>query len=104
MKRHELKTWPGPFQAVWDGEKTHEFRKDDRGYERLDLLLLREWVPSVERDEEGAPVSGAFTGRVVLAEVTYVGRGFGIPHGYVALSIRMVARQVEANGPPARST
>jgi len=33
MINHDLKTWPDPFQAVWDGKKLFELRlRDDPGY------------------------------------------------------------------------
>lgn len=56
---HELKTWPRPFQGVWDGRKTHEVRRDDRGFWPGDVLLLREWDPETERH----------TGRSIRAEI-----------------------------------
>lgn len=31
-REHDLKTWPGPFAAVWSGVKKHEVRINDRGY------------------------------------------------------------------------
>lgn len=80
MKSHELKTWPEPFEAVRDGRKRHEFRKDDRGYEIGDELVLREWDPETQE----------YTGeRALCVEVTYLTRGpaFGIPEGYVVMSI-----------------
>lgn len=40
---HELKILPMYFQAVWDGKKTFEVRKNDRGYKLNDILILKEW-------------------------------------------------------------
>jgi hypothetical protein len=42
---HELKTWPPFFQAIVDGEKSFELRKDDRGFEVGDILVLKEFDP-----------------------------------------------------------
>ena len=39
---HELKTWPQFFDSIVDGTKTFELRKDDRGFEVGDAVLLRE--------------------------------------------------------------
>lgn len=40
---HELKIEPPYFQAVIDGRKTFEIRKNDRGYNAGDTVLLREY-------------------------------------------------------------
>lgn len=76
---HELKTWPDPFEAVWMGSKKAEFRKDDRGFRVGDGLTLKEWVPESEN----------YTGREIYACITDLRRGpqFGIPEGFVMLSV-----------------
>jgi len=83
---HELKTWPEPFVATWDGDKPFELRKDDRpgGFLEGQRLLLREWIPAEFR----------YTGRAILARITYVLRGpkFGLPVGLVVLGLRVLAR------------
>jgi hypothetical protein len=85
MKKHVLKTWPVPFQAIWEGAKLFEFRKDDRGYEVGDELVLREWSPETE----------FFTGRVVYATVTYLLREkFGLPEGFVIMSLSTSLQRV----------
>lgn len=78
-KAHRLKTWPEPFQAVIDGQKRFEFRKDDRGFALGDTLVLDEWDQKTER----------LTGRCATALVTYIVAGprFGIPKGYVVMSL-----------------
>jgi hypothetical protein len=43
---HELKTWPQYFQCLLSGQKTFEVRKDDRGYQSGDLLVLCEFDPN----------------------------------------------------------
>ena len=60
-KIHELKTWPRFFQDMADGVKTFELRKDDRGFEIGDALLLREYMPDVEQ----------YTGRQLIRLVVY---------------------------------
>ena len=75
-KVHELKVLPDYFLAVSEGKKTFELRKDDRGFEAGDLLLLREW------DGE------KYSGRSVNCKVTYILKGFqGLETDYVILSI-----------------
>lgn len=78
--RHELKTWPDPFRAVWERRKTAEFRRDDRGFGVGHELLLREYDPG----------TGAYSGRQVAATITDVRKGgqFGIPEGYAMISFR----------------
>lgn len=55
MKVHELKIWPSFFRAVSEGTKTYEIRKDDRGFEVGDVLLLLEFRAHV----------GEYTGRKI---------------------------------------
>ena len=81
-KIHELKTWPDPYRGIEQGHKTAEFRENDRLFNTLDYLYLREWAPDV----------GQYTGSALMARVTHVLRGpdFGVPDGYVVLSIRVL--------------
>ena len=83
---HELKCHPGPFQAVKDGSKPFEWRKDDRGYQVGDTLWLREWYPG---DTPSVPDSTAgYTGDGLRRTVTYIIReGFGIPEGYCIMGL-----------------
>ena len=43
---HELKIWPQYYQAVADGSKTFEVRKNDRGFQKGDEVVLKEWDPT----------------------------------------------------------
>ena len=75
---HELKTWPVYFQAVLDGKKTFEYRKNDRGFQVGDTLNLREFVDC----------SDTYTGREVQVKVTYfLGSCPGLPEGYCIMGI-----------------
>ena len=87
MRTHRLKCWPEPFQAIMDGRKCFEFRKNDRGFAVGDFLELVEWEPSPLTKSIGLP-EGGLTGRSLLARVTYVLiGGYGVPDGYAVLSI-----------------
>lgn len=90
-REHVLKTWPAPFEAIADGRKRFEFRRDDRGFRTGDLLVLKEWDP--EADPSG--LGGSFTGRIIRAKVSYISRGplWGIPEGYVVMSIVKEAKE-----------
>ena len=78
MNVHELKTWPEYFQAIIDGIKPFEVRKNDRDYQVGDILLLREYDPIISE----------YTARDILVEVTYIldKKPFA-PDGYVIMAI-----------------
>lgn len=108
MELHKLKTWREPFLQVVMGLKTAEFRENDRGFEVGDLLLLREWDNTLYEEGDEVPCDCGvgpsnleghgdgcerFTGESVLVGVTHIveGPAFGIPEGFVVMSIsRMV--------------
>lgn len=75
---HQLKTWPMHFDNVIDGTKTFELRKDDRGFNKGDILILREWA------------RGAYSGRWCVATVKHIVRGEWLADGCVAMGIRVV--------------
>src|SRR6478609_975834 len=93
MTTHELKSWPGQFEAMWTGRKRAEFRRDDRGYQVGDLLELCEWDPSRRR----------YTGFRLTERVTHLLRGpeLEVPAGFVVLSLEVLgARVVDSGSPP----
>lgn len=97
---HDLKTWPESFEAMAAGHKTCELRRDDRGFAVGDELVLREWIlpdPTLPLEREIAPTG--YTGRELRAYVTHVQRGFGLPDGHVALSIRLIGPVLQDGWP-----
>lgn len=100
---HELRTWPEYFQAVWDGRKAFELRRDDRpgGFQVRDLLHLREYDPDLEDQEPGE----RYTGRELTARVTYVLRGgaFGLEAGYAVLGLQLMQRANSGRLPAAHA-
>lgn len=70
---HELKSWVGLFQPIFDGRKTHDLRVLDRDFNVGDLCRLREWNPTDK----------TYTGREVTVEITYITSG---KHGHCAFS------------------
>lgn len=82
VKTHDLKTWPEPFQATWDGIKLYEFRRNDRDFQVGDLLMLREWAPNGRNP--------GYTDRYLKAEVVYVTEppAFGLQAGFVIMGLR----------------
>ena len=59
---HELKSWPEFFEAILNGRRTHELRRNDRGFKVGDLVLLREYNRYTD----------TFTGRTCKVEVTSI--------------------------------
>lgn len=78
---HELKTWPGYFEAVALGVKPFEIRKNDRKFQRGDILLLKEWEPKYHR----------YTGRTCRVTVAGIWNdlppGFGLEPGYCVMAV-----------------
>lgn len=87
-KRHELKCWPAYFHAITCGDKTFEVRRDDRGFQKGDVLDLREY----DKDR-GVTEREHFTGNAEQVLVTYVltGGQFGIEPGHVVMGIKLLA-------------
>lgn len=92
MKEHSLKTMPAYWDAIANGEKRFEVRRDDRGFQRGDVLLLRKLREGryTEFEREG----GNYTGipehaRTIRATVDWVMTGgqLGVEPGYVVMSI-----------------
>lgn len=106
---YELKTWPEPFQAVWEGRKRYEIRKNDRGFGVGDHLVLREFKPHAKCGgsgwdlgfENSAPCGcaephGQYTGRKFHAQISYMTQGgqWGLPENLCVLSLEKERRAV----------
>lgn len=79
MKVHELKTELEQYNAIVDGRKTAEFRRNDRDFEVGDKLVLRKW------DDD----CSMYVGPEFRATITHVlTRGYGMPEGFAMLSFR----------------
>lgn len=85
---HELKSWVGLFEPIFQGLKTHDLRVLDRDYKVGDICLLREYEPITKK----------YTGREVVVEVTYITSKFheacafspfALHEGMGVLSIRL---------------
>ncbi len=109
VRTHYLKCWPEMFNAIERGEKTAEFRPDNRYFALFDLIVFRCWDPSEDkaRSQSSDPMGWAWKnstfsttqfpmteeerqGHVeVIREITHIVRGphFGIPEGYVMMSL-----------------
>jgi hypothetical protein len=86
---HEVKSWPEFFNALKEGRKTFDIRRDDRrpAYAAGHHLMLREWDPD----------KGQYTGEQIrkrITDVQYSGGSAarrGIRDGYVGLSLADVS-------------
>jgi hypothetical protein len=87
MNLHVLKTWPEFFQAMFDGSKCCDVRKNDRGFLVGDVLLLCEWNPTNKSP----------TGRKLLVKVIHILKGgqFGIDPDYVVMSVVRIGEPLE---------
>jgi hypothetical protein len=76
---HKVKCWSNYFQAIRRKEKNFDVRRDDRGYQKGDTVILLEWVHNVP-----APY---FTGNDEHRKIKYIltGGQFGLEPGYVVL-------------------
>ena len=81
MKVHELKTWPSFFHDVVIGQKTFEFRKNDRDFKEGDILFLKEYDPNRSEYLGGETL-------VIVARIYDSTGKFGIPDGYVIMEIK----------------
>lgn len=72
---HELKILPEYFEAVVSGNKRFEIRKNDRNYQKGDILRLNEYQ------------DGQYTGDVHVAEITYI-TDYAQQEDYVVLGIK----------------
>jgi len=94
MQEHTLKTWPAYFDAVKRGEKTFEIRRDDRGFQKGDILVLQRTRPDclseVEYQFGRSEMSGNPAARYELRKrIGYVltGGQFGIEPGFVVMAL-----------------
>lgn len=84
---HELKALSAYFHPIADGTKTFEVRRDDRGFQKGDVLWLREFVPHARSPRE------QWTGNSVFVVVDWIltGGQLGIEPGYVVMSISLIS-------------
>ena len=98
IKVHNLKLNIEFCDAVYQGIKTFEIRKNDRGFQTGDFIIFvatngfysRDPITLVEKEKATHPINNK------LYEITYVLNGWGLKNGYVALGIK--ERRRDNNG------
>jgi len=85
--QHKLKIAPTFFEAVLLGEKTFEIRLDDRGYQKGDDVVLREYDMDASFMDDHR-----FTGREHVMKVGFV-TSYEQKPGYVVFSLINKATQ-----------
>jgi hypothetical protein len=99
MRIHVLKTWSPWFEAHRDGLKPWELRRDDRGYQVGDFLVLRKFEPEARVPGLATgPSRGTWGEEYTVSRVIYVARGdvppLGlVPTGYVLMTLADVSDQ-----------
>lgn len=86
---HKLKTLPNYWDAIKRGDKNFEVRRDDRGFQRGDTVVLEKYCPRdgyAWRDPRGHAMT-------ITRQITYVltGGQFGIEAGFVVLGLNASA-------------
>ena len=88
MTEHILKCWPAYFDAIARGDKNFEVRRDDRGFQKGDILILQR-----TRDDNPLEVDRFDLSDKALYEIrrriSYIltGGQFGIEPGYVVMAL-----------------
>ncbi len=88
MAIHELKTDPAFYHACYMNDLSFQLRKNDRGYEVGDLIVLRETMyTGEEMQQQGKPLK--YTGLYMAYLITYVlcGPRLGLASDWCILSI-----------------
>jgi hypothetical protein len=78
---HELKSALPFFKATWRGFKPFEIRKNDRKFEVMDEVILKEWDQEAEE----------YTGREVRGWINYISH-YQQDEGYVVFSFEELQR------------
>ena len=97
-KTHSLATLETYWDAVESGVKTFEVRRDDRGFQRGDVLLLRKLRRHGDYiNDAGLVTSHAEFAATLRARVSWIltGGQLGIEPGYVVMSLCDVCRVLE---------
>lgn len=74
---HQLKIYPQYLQALVNGKKTFEVRKNDRNYQIGDILEFKD---------------GEFSDNFFRFRVSYIHSGIGMLPDYIVMSVQRIVR------------
>ena len=83
-KTHEIKLNEKFVDAVLSGEKCFEIRKNDRGYQKGDIV---KFIPIDDRGLYPYTLASSMI-KDIEYEITYVLNGWGLQDGYVVFGIK----------------
>lgn len=89
MAHHTLKTWPTYFDAVVNGEKLFEVRRNDRFFQRGDTVTL----VRMDADSAGACYDSFRRKADFTIGAVLQGGQFGIEPGYCVFSLLFAPEQ-----------
>ena len=96
MVEHKLKCFPVYFDAIKRGEKTFEVRRDDRGFQRGDIVVLQRTCEEGNKHWVDTYLNGEPKHQITF-RIGWIltGGQFGIEPGYVVFSLEAVSGEGE---------
>jgi len=89
---HELETWAPYWDAISRGEKNFELRRDDRGFQKGDTLVLIRMKQSTSASGPSWIEDRDYNNgqRTLSRKITYIltGGQFGLEPGYVVMGLK----------------
>lgn len=88
MAEHVLKTWGRYWDSVASGEKNFEVRRDDRGFQKGDIVILRKTEDEAPYRYDPKPGT-RFEYQDLRKRIAWIltGGQFGIEPGYVVMAL-----------------
>lgn len=102
IREHIVKCWPVYFDAIDRGDKPFDVRRDDRGYQKGDILVLKKFEPRgkfganyVRTDGTWSPRNDGSDAHTIKRQISFIltGGQFGIEPGYVVLGLLEIANR-----------
>lgn len=84
---HKLKCWPTYWDAIANGEKKFDVRRDDRGFQKGDTVILQKFDPKKGMNGDYVRHISDNRPHEINKRIKYIltGGQFGIQPGYVVL-------------------